>query len=280
MKRHLINQSRAGTHVATSPLARVAVALLLLLSNSLAALAASNENVSPSGTIFGPWTYESRRYGYYASNQQNYCSYNNLNGNNWFGEYQSYVSKYHSDVIIDFYTGFSGQSFEYTKTGCFSIFYRTEKVPSYTRREMTWNYDLELFTNAHWEHMALYVREDVEALKATNVDFTEGWWNKSGGEYLINLIHKNSLGEVWKENCTSAVSFDNRNSSTEQNKTLGLLVTLIVDNQGPPTTMIIQRGGSRADATDLQIIIPNTLLSTLMAALARWSSRALRIAAR
>ena len=73
MKRDLIKQSRAGTHVATSPLARVAVALLLLLSNSLTALAQKQ----------GPWMYVNTRSGNCGFDSNNSISYNGLNNTSW-----------------------------------------------------------------------------------------------------------------------------------------------------------------------------------------------------
>ena len=57
MKRERITQQRAWTHVATSPLARVAVALLLLLSGAIIAVAAmtgsiiARRYVRPLGTV-------------------------------------------------------------------------------------------------------------------------------------------------------------------------------------------------------------------------------------
>ena len=151
VKRERITQQRAWTHVATSPLARVAVALLLLLSNSLTALALNE----------GPWTYESRRIGSCNINGNNTLSYWGFNNSvGWsvsITQYQNSGGKSGTGFTV------TGSSVATDKLGIFSIFYHTENVPSYTRKVLMQYYKVHMNNTAHWNTLGLYARDDLSA---------------------------------------------------------------------------------------------------------------------
>lgn len=216
MKRHLINQSRAGTHFATSQLARVAVALLLVLSNSLTALALNE----------GPWTYDSHRWGSCSMNMVNSIAFWGLGNSSGWGTPRQWQDGNGTGFTIE---GTSGTN---DKFGVFSVYTHTENVPSYTRKVLNWTYEVKINMKAHWNTVALYARNDVNALKSMNADFTQGWWDQSGSQYCFYHYLHNSYGTYSSGNRSKQFSFDNRNSSSAQNKTWGLMLTHLVSNSG------------------------------------------------
>ena len=78
-----------------------------------------------------------------------------------------------------------------------------------------------------WHTTALYARDDVNALKNTWVDFTDGGSDGSGNEYCLHRYTQKNKGEV-TQHYSDSFDFDNRNSSSAQSKTWAMMMTTIV----------------------------------------------------
>lgn len=98
---------------------------------------------------------------------------------------------------------------------------------------LNWSYKVHIHVKAHYNTVALYARNDLSALKSMNVDFTQGWVNQSGSQYCFyHYMHTTFDNTHSSGRYTNQFSFDNRNSSSAQNKTWALLMTHVVSNGG------------------------------------------------
>ena len=188
------------------------VACLLMCFNSITAWAGIE-----------PWTPSEYRFGACGPNDNRSLSFNGFNNAGfgsvgWFNLYNGYG------------TGVSGNSVNWpSKMGIWSVYYHTVNVPAYTRIRLNWNFTLEGFSNYFNQTEALYARDDFEALKNTPVDFTEGYSDGTGSNY--NLAHlSQGGGNTGLYDLNKSFDYDNRNSSSQQNKTWALLLTQVIGN--------------------------------------------------
>lgn len=188
------------------------VACLLMCFNSITAWAGIE-----------PWTPSEYRFGACGPNDNRslpFYGFNNagFGSAGWFNYYNGYG------------TGVSGNSVNWpSKMGIWSVYYHTVNVPAYTRIRLNWNFTLEGFSNYFNQTEALYARDDFEALKNTPVDFTEGYSDGTGSNY--NLAHlSQGGGNTGLYDLNKSFDYDNRNSSSQQNKTWALLLTQVIGN--------------------------------------------------
>lgn len=231
---------RVGTHGVSSLLARAGgwtllrseckwtillflVTCLLLSFNSLTALAQTD----------GPWTYSSHRIGYYDYDTNNSISYNNLNNSEWPASYGTGTLELcqgnnaiapSGDSWITRGIGFRNQNCFFPangKFGLFSLFSHSENVPAYTRKVLKWDYQLyQLISQGGMtQTLALYGSDNLDALKAANVDFTPSYTNQSGSQYYFSRsVQNGGNSSIILNNFSNSISFDNRNSSSTQSK--------------------------------------------------------------
>lgn len=197
-------------------LSRAAMTLLLMLMTSTTAWATDN----------GPWTWYGQRSGCCDFWGNYSISYNGLNNTHWENLYmRQYTDKFGAFV--------SGNPGSEKKNAVYTLFGHTENVPSYTRMRLNCNYMVkQSFTGTTaWHTTALYARDDVDALKAMPVDFTDGGSDHTGDEYSL---HRSTLKDKGTEtkNYSNSFDFDNRNSSSAQSKTWALMMTTVVAVHG------------------------------------------------
>ena len=192
------------------------MACLLMSFNSLTALALTE----------GPWTYDSHRWGSCSIDYNNSLSYWGFGNSSW-GSISQWQDGDGTGFTVD------GSSAGTSKLGIWSVYKHTENVPSYTRMVLTWSYKVNIHVKAHYNTAALYARDDLGAIKSMNVDFTQGWVNKSGSQYCFyHYMHTTFDNTHSSGTYSNQFSFDNRNSSSAQNKTWALLMAHVVSNGG------------------------------------------------
>ena len=177
----------------------------------------------------GPWTYLSHRSAFTNFDQYNSTAYNYLGGSVWGN---CYVQQYNN---ANDRTGLGieirGNSSAGQKNCVFSIYTHTENILSYSRKVMHWNYKFKSSSNAHVQTTALYARDDIDAIKNMEVDFTQDYTNQSNSKYRIALL-KGVCYEYKSEEFTHDFEFDNRNSGTAADKKWALLMTYVIGNGG------------------------------------------------
>ena len=203
------------TRIAKNQTMRIVLSLLLLLMTTTA-----------WATDNGPWTWYGQRSGCCDFWGNYSISYNGLNNTHWENLYmRQYTDKFGAFV--------SGNPGSEKKNAVYTLFGHTENVPSYTRMRLNCNYMVkQSFTGTTaWHTTALYARDDVDALKAMPVDFTDGGSDHTGDEYSL---HRSTLKDKGTEtkNYSNSFDFDNRNSSSAQSKTWALMMTTVVAVHG------------------------------------------------
>lgn len=192
---------------------RVAMLLLFLLFDSLTALAQTE----------GPWTYNGHRTGDCAMSDNVTISFNRLNNTHWGN-----ISKWQNSNGMGFTVSgyFSGGG---NKNAVYSVYMHTENVPSYTRKVLNWNYAVRMNANKCYQTVCLYACENINTLKATEVDFTEQYTNRAGSGY--NIFHYTQTYMGYHEELASrSFTFDNSSSSSDQNKTWAIMMTHAIGN--------------------------------------------------
>lgn len=210
--------ARAGGWLAGAGRVRVAMMLLLMLTLNLFTAFSQTE---------GPWTR-----GDYAKGacepqaNRSLCFYGFGNG----GWGSTTVYAWHDGDGIGYTVDGTSPTWgaNGNKNGVWSLYTHTENVPSYTRMRLNWNFELRMYGTNFLQTTALYAREGLEAMKGTNVDFTEWYDDRSGSNYHLGHISK---GEgLITQSFSKSFDFDNRNSSSRQSKTWALLLTHVIGN--------------------------------------------------
>ena len=128
------------------------------------------------------------------------------------------------------------KSVKTSQYGVYSTYTRSENVPAYTRKVLTWNYTLRGKSDKYPQNVTLYAHTDLATLKATLVDFTADYSNHAGSTYY--LAHQTQGGDSGTKETplqTKTFEFDNRNGSSTQTKTWALLLTHVVNNTSSST---------------------------------------------
>ena len=206
--------ARDGGWRASARRVRVAMTLLLVLSNSMTAWAGID-----------PFKEVGYKTGWYYANAWNSLSYNQCNGLDWNSTNVGWWSGYgYSGTTV---TGDSRK--ESSKVVVWSLYKHVKNIPSHTRIRLNCTFSLGSSSTALKQAVALYARNDLEKLKDTGVDCTESYTNESGKEYHIAHL-KIDWGTDWSGSSSRSFDFDNRNSSSANDKTWALLLTQVIGN--------------------------------------------------
>ena len=173
----------------------------------------------------GPWTriaYKTGQTDLYATTSS---TFNNLNGNSWAN-----IIAWNLDFGIG-YTISGGSCVAGTKIGVFSIYERQESLPSYTRKVLTWTYQIGSCDIRHYSNTALYgLYGTSDAMKNINVDFTYNYSNGAGSGYLAERYFNNTIDNQghFTNSKTWNLEFDNRNGTSQVTKYWSLLLTHVI----------------------------------------------------
>ena len=188
-------------------------------------------------TAFGEslWNYQGWKTGWCSYGDRNSITYHDLGG--------GFPRK--CDITEYFYDGgtqfkVAGTSEKKSKMTIMSLYSHIENVPSYTRRVLTWDYQMisyvhaefvyEHYTFGHVQTFALYASEN-NAIKYASVDCTEYYTDGSGSNYLLSRLDPHGQGTL-ERNFTKTFTFDNSSSSTASNKEWSLLLAYSIFNSG------------------------------------------------
>ena len=199
--------------------------------------------MSPAPTE-GPWIFNAVDNGYWGNGWNVWArSFNGMDHSAWDAHSEGGNITYQWQDGDG--TGFSMhcKSIKTSQYGVFSTYTHSESVPSYTRKVLTWNYTLRGKSSYYPQNVTLYAHTDLATLKATAVDFTSDYSNKSGSTYhLAHLAQGGNSGTKETSTLTKTFEFDNRNGSSAQTKTWALLLTHVVKNTSESTQNCHQWG--------------------------------------
>ena len=126
----------------------------------------------------------------------------------------------------------NGKSQGKSKMVIMSLFSYTDNVPSYTRREVKWQYELysKVDKPGHCQSVALYLSAN-EVIQNTSIDWTEYHSNGSGSDYLLDRKY---MGEGSYETMSSGKTFylDNSKSSGARSWTPTAMFVYSIFNGG------------------------------------------------
>ena len=127
----------------------------------------------------GPWKYESMKSGTCGKNQNQSISYNQLDNSHSWGS----IFFWNNDDGIGFKV--EGKSTDDSKNAVFSIYSMTRAIPSYAKCRFGWKFMIGSKNTRHYSRVALYANDNLEVLKALNVDFTIDSRADSGKVYRV-----------------------------------------------------------------------------------------------
>ncbi len=126
----------------------------------------------------------------------------------------------------------NGKSQGKSKMVIMSLFSYTDNVPSYTRREVKWLYQLysKVDNPGHCQSVAVYLSAN-EVIQNTSIDWTEYHSNGSGSDYLLDRKY---MGEGSYETMSSGKTFslDNSKSSGARSWTPTAMFVYSIFNGG------------------------------------------------
>jgi len=173
----------------------------------------------------GPWTRIDYKTGQTGLNESTSSTFNGLNGNHW-----AHIGAWNDDDGIGYVID-QGSSVAYTKTGVFSIYERQESLPSYTRKVLTWTYQVGSCCKKIFSNTALYgYNGSSNDIKNITVDFTHNYSNGAGSGYLAERFYNTTLDDQghFTNSKTWNLEFDNRNGTSQVTKYWSLLLTHVV----------------------------------------------------
>ena len=173
----------------------------------------------------GPWTRIAYKVGQTGLYETTSSTFNNLNGNHW-GNISAWNESFGIGYLIS-----GGSCVAETKTGVFSIYERQESLPSYTRKVLTWTYQIGSCDKRHYSNTALYgLYGTSDAMKNINVDFTYNYSNGAGSGYLAERYYNNTIDQQghFTNSKTWNLEFDNRNGTSQVTKYWSLLLTHVI----------------------------------------------------
>ena len=179
----------------------------------------------------GPWTYMDYRTGCCDRTTNMAMSFNNLNNSHWATVSGPWVDE---DGIG--FTVKEGKANQNSKNGVYSTYYRDENVPAYTRKRLTWAFQVGSRSTKHYSNTCLYAKQcGWQDINALTVDFTEEYSDKTGSGNLIAQYRNTSLSGAcaYTSVITKTFDFDNRNGSSAATKSWCLLLTHVVSSADP-----------------------------------------------
>ena len=132
-----------------------------------------------------------------------------------------------------------------TKYGLYTIFRTDQFVTSYSRRVLHWNYDIASYANKFHQTVALYVDDDMNTLKALNVDMTADYTDQTGSDKCIGHHTQTTTSSASQPltGLTHDFEFDNRNGANDETMTKVLLMTQVIANTGSSAVTMHHWGG-------------------------------------
>lgn len=132
-----------------------------------------------------------------------------------------------------------------TKYGLYTIFRTDQFVTSYSRRVLHWNYDIASYADKFHQTVALYVDDDMNTLKALNVDMTADYTDQTGSDKCIGHHTQTTTSPVSQPltGLTHDFEFDNRNGANDETMTKVLLMTQVIANTGSSAVTMHHWGG-------------------------------------
>jgi len=194
-----------------------------------------------NGLTIGPWTFDAVITGWTGyEGAGTYSSFNGLNDTKWLGNTYRYND---ADGCGYAYIGTTTVNSKYA---VYSTYKHTETVPAYTRKVLTWSYQLAGWTSSRPQTTALYAADNLAYLKTVAVDFTEGYTDATHGSgnayHLAHLVQQSQWGAETSV-LTAGFAFDNRAGSTSQDKTSGLLLTQVIGDATGASNFVHTWGG-------------------------------------
>ena len=113
----------------------------------------------------GPWTYVGMRSGTCDQSMNNSIAYNNLDNSHWGTvTFWNYDNNGIGFVV-------QGSSKNNTKNAVYSLYSLTKTIPSYSRCQITWQYQVKGQNVKHYSRTTLYEHTNQSTLQGLAVDF-------------------------------------------------------------------------------------------------------------
>ena len=177
----------------------------------------------------GPWTYDAFNSDV-VKDDDIYLSFNSLTHRAWeeFGNDGTMQRQNSNGLGFYFHCEKTNSSYYIM----YSTYYHHDTVPSYTRRQLTWDYNL--YGSFQWSFtVALFAHEDMDALKNLWVYHTIDHDAGTGDNHKVFNLHTNPYclsyyneqAESYARSGTKVFEFDNRHGSETAIKSWNLLLT-------------------------------------------------------
>ena len=175
-----------------------------------------------------PWKFQTWKSHWSSYNDQPSLSFGQLyNGFPKKCRIEDNIYEGGSQFIVD------GISQKESKMTIMSIYSHTENVPSYTRRELTWDYSMfSRVKKGHIQNFAFYASDSESTIKSMSVDCTENYSDGSSSQYCISKTPSCGPNEYSDKDFEKKFSFDNRSSSTANYKSCYLMMVYTIFNGG------------------------------------------------
>jgi len=179
----------------------------------------------------GPWTYMDYRTGCCDRTANAAISFDGLNNSHW-----AEVTGPWCDGDGVGFTVKNGKANSNSKNGVYSTYYIDQTLESYSRKVLTWTFQIGSKSKKHYSNTCLYGLQGTwQQINALTVDFTEDYSNKTGSGNLLAQYRNTTLSGsgVFTSNYTKTFSFDNRNNASSTTKSWCLLLTHVVSSVDP-----------------------------------------------
>lgn len=179
----------------------------------------------------GPWTYMDYRTGCCGRDENPAISFNGLNNSHW-----ATVDGPWCDGDGVGFTVKSGKANKNQKNGVFSTYYIDQTLESYSRRVLTWTFQIGSQSKKHYSNTCLYGLQGTwQDINALTVDFMEEYTNKSGSDKLLAQFRNTTLSGngVFTSNYVKTFTFDNSGNASSATKSWCLLLTHVVSSADP-----------------------------------------------
>ncbi len=179
----------------------------------------------------GPWTYMDYRTGCCDRDQNLAISFDGLNNSHW-----AEVTGPWCDGDGVGFTVKNGKANKNSKNGVYSTYFIDQNLESYSRKVLTWTFQIGSKSKKHYSNTCLYGLQGTwQQINALTVDFTEDYSNKTGSGNLLAQYRNTSLSGsgAFTGNYTKTFAFDNRNNASSTTKSWCLLLTHVVSSVDP-----------------------------------------------
>ena len=182
----------------------------------------------------GPWTYDAFN-STVTDDGDNYRSFNSLTHEAWKAWDGDGTMQRQNDYGLGFF--FHCDEARYTYYIMYHTYYHNETLPPYTRRQLTWDYEIYGSYSLKWCD-ALFAHEDMDALKNMWTYVTVDKDGFSGDYRAVYNIHTNPYCIIYYKGQgqsstvdrtgTKVFDFDNRHGSETAIKSWNLMMTFVV----------------------------------------------------